>query len=41
MEEIVPIVDATNNIVKLERRSIMRKERLPHRATYVVLRNSA
>lgn len=31
MEEIVPIVDATNNIVKLERRSIMRKERLPHR----------
>lgn len=40
MEEMVPIVDRDNNIVRIERRSIMRKNKLPHRASYIVLENS-
>ncbi len=40
MEEMVQIVDANNNIIKIERRSIMRKQKLPHRASYIVLENS-
>lgn len=41
MEEMVPIVDDDNNIVKIEKRSVMRQLRLPHRASYVFLRTSS
>ena len=40
MEEMVPIVDRENNILKIVPRSEMRKNKLPHRASYIVLVNS-
>lgn len=39
-EEMVPIVDEDNNIIEVVPRSVMRKNRLPHRASYIVLQNS-
>ena len=37
MEEMVPVVDENNNIVEIVPRSFMRKNKLPHRASYIVL----
>ncbi len=40
MEEMVPIVDAQNQVIDVVPRSVMRSKRLPHRASYIVLVNS-
>lgn len=40
MEEQVAIVDANNKIIDVVDRSVMRKNKLPHRASYIVLANS-
>ncbi|EWM21993.1 nudix hydrolase [Nannochloropsis gaditana] len=39
-DEIVDIVDESNQVLRQERREIMRKERLLHRSTYIFARNS-
>jgi 8-oxo-dGTP pyrophosphatase MutT (NUDIX family) len=39
-DEIVTIVDNDNNVVGAEKRSLMRRDGLPHRATYVLVFNS-
>lgn len=36
-EELVDVVDENNNVIKVVSRSEMRKNRQPHRATYIVL----
>lgn len=40
VDEIVAIVDAHNNVVAAAPRSEMRRKRLPHRSTYVMVFNS-
>ncbi|MGN1394050.1 MAG: NUDIX hydrolase [Succinivibrionaceae bacterium] len=40
MEEMVPIVNDKNEIIEIVPRSVMRKNCLPHRASYIVLQNS-
>lgn len=40
MAELVDIVDANDNVLKVVDRPTMRKERLPHRSTYVLYLNS-
>lgn len=37
MGELVEIVNEMNEVIRVVDRSVMRKERLPHRATYVAL----
>lgn len=39
-EELVDIVDENNNVINTVVRSEMRKFKLPHRATYIVIKNS-
>ena len=39
-EEWVDIVDANNNVIDAVPRSVMRQQRLLHRATYVVIENA-
>lgn len=39
-EELVDIVNARNEVVKTVPRSEMRRERLPHRASYIACRNA-
>ncbi|KAM3573935.1 hypothetical protein VYU27_004132 [Nannochloropsis oceanica] len=39
-DEIVDIVDENNQVLRQERRAVMRKERLLHRSTYIFARNS-
>lgn len=41
MEEMVPIVNENNEIIEVVPRSYMRKNKLPHRASYIVLQNSS
>lgn len=40
MEEMVEIVDENNKVVKVVPRGVMRRERLPHRASYIAVCNS-
>ncbi len=40
MEEMVGIVDDDNKVTKIVPRSVMRKNKLPHRASYIVLADS-
>lgn len=37
MEEMVPVVDENNRIVQVVPRSVMRRNEMPHRASYIVL----
>ncbi|WP_320153135.1 NUDIX hydrolase YfcD [uncultured Tolumonas sp.] len=39
-EEWVDIVDASNNVIDAVPRSVMRQQRLLHRATYIVIENA-
>ncbi len=37
MEEMVPVVDENNQITEIVPRSVMRRNEMPHRASYIVL----